>query len=157
MAHELDNIDRGLLHLLQLDARNNTTAEMADHVDVSATTVSNRIQQLEEEDIIDGYHPKINYRKVNLPLHLLFVCTAPVAKQDDLATQALDVFGVVDVREMLRGTRNIHVEIVSRDFSEIEKTTQALDDLGLEIETSEIVKRQRTRPWDHFGFDPASE
>lgn len=157
MAYELDDIDRGLLHLLQLDARNNTTTEMAEQVDVSATTVSNRIQQLEEENIIDGYAPKINYRKVNLPLHILFVCTAPVAKQDDLATEALDVFGVVDVQEMLRGTRNVHIEAVSRNLEETEKTTQALDDLGLEIETSEIIKRQRTRPFDHFGSDKLDE
>lgn len=153
MAHELDDIDRGLLHLLQLDARNNTTAEMAEQVDVSATTVSNRIQQMEEENVIDGYAPKINYRKVNLPLHILFVCTAPVTKQDELATQALDAFGVVDVQELLRGTRNVHVEAVSRDLEETERTTQALDDLGLEIETSEIIKRERTRPFDHFGSD----
>lgn len=61
MAYALDDVDRGLLHLLQLDARNNTTAEMAEQVDVSATTVSNRIQQMEEENIIDGYAPKIMY------------------------------------------------------------------------------------------------
>lgn len=157
MARELDDVDRGILHLLQVDARNNTTAEMAEQVDVSATTVSNRIRQMEDEDIIDGYAPKINYRKVNLPLHVLFVCTAPVAEQDDLATQALDVFGVVDVQEMLRGTRNVHVEAVSRNLEETEQTTQALDDLGLEIETSEIIKRQRTRPFDHFGSDQTDE
>ena len=130
---------------------------MAEQVDVSATTVSNRIQQMEEENIIDGYAPKINYRKVNLPLHVLFVCTAPVAEQDDLATEALDVFGVVDVQEMLRGTRNVHVEAVSRNLEETEQTTQALDDIGLEIETSEIIKRQRTRPFDHFGSDQFDE
>lgn len=157
MVDELDDIDRGLLHLLQLDARNNTTAEMAEQVDVSATTVSNRIQRMEEEDIIDGYTPKINYRKVNLPLHIRFVCTAPVAKQGDLATEALDAFGVVDVQEMLRGTRNVHIEAVSRNLEETERTTQALDDLGLKIETSEIIKRQRTRPFDHFGSDQFNE
>lgn len=153
MAYKLDDVDRGILHLLQLDARNYTTAKMAEQVDVSATTVSNRIQQMEEEDIIDGYAPKINYRKVNLPLHILFVCTAPVAKQDTLATRALDVFGVVDVQEMLCGTQNVHVKAVSQNLEETERTTQALDDLGLEIETSEIIKRQRTRPFDHFGSD----
>lgn len=38
-------------------------------------------------------------------------------------------------------------------MDDIEETTQALDDLGLAIETSEIVKQQRTRPFDHFGSD----
>lgn len=157
MAPELDSIDRGILHLLQVNARNNTTAEIADRVDVSATTVSNRIAKMENDGVIDGYHPQINYEKASLPLHILFVCTAPVAEQDDLATQALDVFGVVDVREMLRGTQNVHIEAISRDIDEIEETTQALDDLGLEIETSEIVKQEYTRPFDHFGSDRIDE
>lgn len=157
MALELDNIDRGILHLLQINARNNTTAEIADRVDVSATTVSNRIQKMENDGVIDGYHPQINYEKANLPLHILFVCTAPVAEQDDLATQALDVFGVVDVREILRGTQNVHIEAISRDIGEIEETTQALDEIGLEIKSSEIVKQQRTRPFDHFGSDRIDE
>lgn len=156
MVYEPDDVDRGILHLLQQDARS-TTADMAEEVDVSATTVSNRIQRMEEAEVIDGYAPKINYRNVNLPLHILFVCTAPVAEQDDLATRALDAYGVVDVQEMLRGTRNVHVEAVSRNLRETEQTTRALDDLGLEIETSEIIKRQRTRPFDHFGSDLVDE
>lgn len=157
MAPELDNIDRGILHLLQKDARNNTTAEIAEQVDVSATTVSNRITKMENEDVIDGYNPQINYERANLPLHILFVCTASVAEQTDLATKALDVFGVIDVREMLRGTRNVHIEAISRNMDDLEVTTQALDDLGLAIETSEIVKQQRTRPFDHFGSDRLEE
>lgn len=152
-SDSLDDVDRGIIHLLQMDARNNTTAEIAERVDVSATTVSNRIKQLESDDVIDGYHPEINYEKANLPLHILFVCTAPVAEQDALATKALDVFGVIDVQEMLRGTRNVHVEAISRNMTEIEETTESLDDIGLEIETSEIVKRQRSHPFDHFGSD----
>lgn len=153
MTSELDNVDRGILHLLQVDARNNTTAEIAEQVGVSATTVSNRITKMEKADVIDGYHPKINYEQADLPLHILFICTAPVAKQSDLATQALDVFGVVEVQEMLRGTRNIRIEAISREIGGIEEITQDLDDLGLEIETSEIVKQERTRPFDHFGSD----
>lgn len=153
----LDDVDRGILHLLQVDARNNTTAEIGEAVGVSATTVSNRIKKMESENVINGYYPQLNYEKANLPLHILFVCTAPVAEQDDLATRALDVFGVVDVQEMLRGTRNVHVETISRDLDDTERTTRALDDIGLDIETSEIVKRQRSRPFDHFGSDRVSD
>lgn len=152
-SYQLDNVDKGILHLLQKDARNNTTAEIAEVVDVSASTVGNRIQNMEEEDIIEGYNPDINYQRANLTLHLLFVCTAPVATQTELADEALDVDGVINVREMLSGSRNIRVEAISQNMDEIEKTTQELDDLGLEIETSEVVKQQHTRPFDHFGSD----
>ena len=134
-----------------MDARNNTTAEIGEEVDVSATTVSNRIKKMEDQDIVTGYHPEIRYENVDLPLHILFVCTAPVAKRKDLANRALDVPGVVTVRELISGTANVHVEVVSRDIDEIDDTTNVLDDLGLEIRRSELIKRQHTRPFDHFG------
>lgn len=149
----LDDVDRGILHLLQVDARNNTTSEIGEQVDVSASTVGNRIRKLEERDIINGYHPNIDYRKAGLPIHTLFVCTAPVPSRSELADQAIDVYGVVDVRETIAGTHNLHVEAISRTIDELEDVTRALDDLGLEIKSSEMLKRHQTRPFDHFGSD----
>lgn len=155
--YQLDDVDKGIVHLLQKDARNNTTTEIAKEVGVSSSTVGNRIQNMEDADIIEGYNPDINYERAELPLHILFVCTAPVSTQTELADKALDIYGVIDVREMLSGTRNVRVEAISQAIDEIEKTTQELDDLGLEIETSEIVKQQHTRPFDHFGSDLIDE
>ncbi|ADD05369.1 Lrp/AsnC family transcription regulator [Natrialba magadii ATCC 43099] len=152
-SYQLDEVDKAIIHFLQKDARNNTTTEIAAEVDVSASTVGNRINQLEDEGVIEGYNPNLNYEQAQLPLHIMFVCSAPVAKQTQLAEEALDVFGVVNVREMLSGTRNIRVETISREFDEIERSVQELDALGLEIETSEIIKQEYTRPFDHFGSD----
>lgn len=153
----LDDVDRGILHMLQKDARNNTTSEIGKAVDVSPSTVGNRIQKMEEAKIIEGYNPDINYERADLPLHIMFVCTAPVADQTNFADQALDVFGVIAVREMLSGSRNIRVEAISNNFEDIKTTTQELDELGLKIETSEIIKQQHTRPFDHFGSDLIDE
>lgn len=58
---------------------------------------------------------------------------------------------------MLRGTRNIRIEAISREISDIEEITQDLDDLNLKIETSKIVKQEWTRPFDHFGSDLIDE
>lgn len=77
MASELDNVDRGILHLLQVDARNTTAKEIAEKTGVAASTVRNRIEQLEANGVITGYHPKIDYEAANLPLKVLFVITAP--------------------------------------------------------------------------------
>jgi len=52
---QLDNVDRGILHELQVDARNRTAQEIADKVDVSASTVRNRIEALEANGVIEGY------------------------------------------------------------------------------------------------------
>lgn len=149
----LDEVDKGILHLLQVDARNNTTAEIGEEVDVSASTVGNRISKMEEGNVINGYYPNIDYRKAGLPLHTLFVCSAPIPSRSELADEALDVYGVVDVRETIAGTHNVHVETISQTIDELEKVTRSLDELGLEIRSSEMLKRHQMRPFDHFGSD----
>ena len=68
---ELDETDRGILFLRQDDARHNTTEEIAEAVGVSSSTVSNRIQAMEEGGVIDGYGPYVSYDRADIPLHML--------------------------------------------------------------------------------------
>ena len=149
----LDDVDRGILFLLQKDARNITIAEIAEEVDVSASTVRNRIENLEETGIIEGYFPKINYELANYPLHVLFVCSAPADEREELAVNALERHGVVDVREMLTSTHNIYVEVVATDTRDLTEITNTLASMGFSIESSEIVTNHYTRPWAEFEFD----
>jgi len=149
----LDEVDRGILFALQEDARNTTIADIAEQVDVSASTVRNRIERLEETGIIEGYYPKINYERANYPLHVLFVCSAPVEERKELAVTALERHGVVDVREMLTSTRNIYVEVVAIDTRDLTEITNDLSSMGFEIVSSEIVTNHYTRPWAEFEFD----
>lgn len=149
----LDDVDRGILFALQEDARNTTIADIAEQVNVSASTVRNRIERLEETGIIEGYYPKINYERANYPLHVLFVCSAPAEEREELAVSALDRHGVVDVREMLTSTRNIYVEVVATNTRDLTEITNDLARMGFEIVSSEIVTNHYTRPWAEFEFD----
>ncbi|UPV74297.1 AsnC family transcriptional regulator [Halorussus limi] len=152
---KLDNVDRGILHELQMDARNRTAQEIADKVDVSASTVRNRIEQLEDDGIIEGYHPKIDYEAADLPLQVLFVCTAPPSERTAMVEQILDIRGVVDVRETLTGQRNLFVEAVGTGTSDTVRITDAIHEVGLSIESSEILRQRRVQPFNHFFFtDP---
>src|SRR6056297_3304400 len=112
MGRDLDDVDRSILYLLQRDARNTTAEEMADKAGVSASTVRNRIGQLEADGIIKGYHPEIDYEEANLPLQLTFIVTAPPRDIDAHSSAIRGIQGIVDVREMLTGRRNIHVDAV---------------------------------------------
>lgn len=149
----IDDLDKAILHLLQVNARKNTNAEIGEKVDVAATTVANRINKMEEEGIITGYHPDINYSRAGLSLYTLFVCTAPVAERRELAERALEIYGVVDVRETMAGEKNVHVETVSQSIEELERVTRELDEVGLAIHRSEILQRHQTRPFNNFGSD----
>ncbi|WP_227355883.1 Lrp/AsnC family transcriptional regulator [Haladaptatus salinisoli] len=152
MGRGLDNVDQGILYHLQRDARNTTTEEIAETVGVSASTVRNRIAQLEEDGIIKGYHPEIDYEAANLPLRVLFVCTAPATEQAEFVQKMLAVQGVVDVREMLVGKRNIYVEAIGTSSQDITRITDTLHDSGVTIESSEIMRQRRVQPFNHFFF-----
>lgn len=149
----LDDVDRGILYTLQRDARNVTIAELAEEVDVSASTVRNRIERMEEAGVIEGYFPKIDYERANFPLHVMFVCTAPAEEREKLARRALDSHGVVDVREMLTSTRNIYVEVVATNTRSLTGITNELSSLGFEIVSSEIITNHYVRPWAEFEYD----
>ena len=149
----LDSVDRGILYALQRDARNTTIAEIAAEVDVSSSTVRNRIERLEDAGVIEGYYPKINYEKAAFPLHVLFICSAPAEDRGRLASEALESRGVVDVREMLTSTRNLYVEAVATDTGDLTGISNNLAALGFEVESSEIVTDHYTRPWAHFEYD----
>lgn len=146
----LDDVDRGILFLLQQDARNTTIAEIAEAVEVSASTVRNRIEQMEDEGIIEGYIPKINYELAHYPLRVLFVCSAPGDQREALALEALETHGVVDVREMLTSTRNLYVEVVATNTRDLTDISNELGTLGFSVDSSEIITNHHIRPWGEF-------
>jgi DNA-binding Lrp family transcriptional regulator len=157
MARDLDNVDRGILYMLQEDARNTTSEDIADKTGVSASTIRNRLERLEDDGVIRGYHPEIDYEAANLPLRVMFVITAPPKQRSDTVNKLLDVQGVIDIREMVTGRRNIQTEVVGRDTSDIVRITDAIHDLGVEVESSEIMKQRRVQPFNHFYFSEAAD
>lgn len=152
--YQLDAVDRGILHALQRDARNVTTADIADQVSVSASTVRNRIQNLEESGVIDGYRPTLNYERAGYQLRVVFAATVPVEDRATLATDALGVPGVIDVRELLSGTTNLYVEAVATSTQNLTEITQALSETGLTVERSEIITNHYTQPFGELEHTP---
>jgi len=153
----LNNLDRRILHLLQVDARGATDTNIASETDVTGTTVHNRIKQLEDEGIILGYNPEINYERAGYPMRVLFICSTDLSQRSEMAQKALAVRGVVNVREMLAGEENLHVEVVAESTSDIKESTQQLDELGLRIITSNILAEEHVQPWNHFHQEMAGE
>lgn len=149
----LDNLDRRILHLLQVDARGASDTDIAEETGVTGTTVSSRIKKLEEQGIIRGYHPDIEYEQAGYPLTVLFICSADLTDRPDLAEDALEVRGVVNVREMMAGEENIHILVVAESKTDIKETTQQLEDLGVRIMSSNLVAKEAVQPWNHFHQD----
>jgi DNA-binding Lrp family transcriptional regulator len=123
---------------------------IAEEVNVSAGTIRNRINQLEEAGIIQGHHAHIDYERVENRLTNLFVCIAPVGEREKLANQALDVGGV-NVREPTAGRRNVHVVGLSNDTDDLTRIATQLSGLGLAIEEETLVQQESVQPYSPFG------
>lgn len=157
MAHELDEVDRGILHLLQEDARDATIETMGERVGVSASTVRNRIEAMESAGVIEGYHPQIDYAAAGFDLHVLYLAHAPPEEREALVEAVLDVSGVVEVHELLDSQTNIVVRAVARDPDHLAATHDALVELGFTIDDTLHVRRDVVQPFDHFGESAADE
>lgn len=155
MGRDLDDVDRSILYLLQRDARNTTAQAIADATGVSASTVRNRIDDLESDGIIKGYHPEINYEAANLPLQVTFVVSVPPTNLPDLSAKIRGIKGVIDVREMLTGRRNIHVDVVGTSTTDLTRITDGIHELGVEIESSEMMRQRHVQPFNHFFLQGA--
>lgn len=147
----LDDVDRGVLHLLQQDARALTPVDMAKRLPVSDGTVRNRIERMEAEGVITGYVPLLDYEAAGEPLQVVFTCTAPAEDQAALAERAMEVHRVVNVREMVESQGNVDVVAIGTELEDLLTVAADLTDLGLAIERQRLVRREYDRPFDHFG------
>lgn len=152
-AMELDAVDRGIIHLLQEDARNLTPVDMAKELPVSEGTVRNRIGRLEETGVIEGYVPTLNYEAAGYPLKINFICTSPVDSQTELADKALQTHRVINVQEMMASRGNIRVTGIATTLDEVLELARELAEIGLELESQQLMRRERVRPFNHFGAE----
>lgn len=149
----LDELDRHILFELQRDARGTSSKAIAEGRDVSPSTVRKRIDRLEEQGVITGYHADVDYGRAGYQLHMQIVCTAPIPDREAIGREALEVPGVVSVRELAAGEENLLVEAVARDNDELTRIAGALSELGLAVSDEQLVRGDRSTPLQ--GFRPA--
>ena len=137
---ELDAIDRQILAALQGEARHRSSSDVAEQLDISASTVRSRLGKLEERGIIRGYYVDIDYDAAGYPLYTKIVCTAPVAARDDLAKRAQEIRGVTAVREVMTGERNVYVNAIGADHDDLNRISTELDALGLQVVDEQLIR-----------------
>jgi|AntDeeMetagen134_2_1112570.scaffolds.fasta_scaffold05149_4 DNA-binding Lrp family transcriptional regulator len=144
----LDETERAILYYLQNDARNITNAEIADKIDVSATTVGQRINDLEDRGIIQNYHTMVDYERGGFPHRILLLCTVQPDNRAEAADDVIDIDGVISVRELITGEENLHVEIIGHTREEVVDTISNIEQVGIEVVDSEIIKNECRQPFD---------
>jgi DNA-binding Lrp family transcriptional regulator len=147
---DLDDVDRCILYSLQEDARRLSASTIAERLDVSARTVRNRIERLEENGVINGYRLDVDYESAGYQLHTMVVCTAPIADRGEIARAAADVSGVVNVREIMTGDQNLLVEVVGTDGDDLSRITSDLNDLGVHVNDEDIIRNEYDSQFHEF-------
>ncbi|KXA94173.1 hypothetical protein AKJ37_07880 [candidate division MSBL1 archaeon SCGC-AAA259I09] len=110
-----------------------------------------RIKKLEKEEIIKGYPADINYEKTGNKFVSLFKSSSSVYDREELARKALQVSGVINVRELLTGERDLHIKVAADDTEHITKIARELSQLGIEIEDEDLIQREHFSPYQPFG------
>jgi Lrp/AsnC family leucine-responsive transcriptional regulator len=151
MANRLDEIDKRILYYLTEDARNTSAPMIAEEVNVSAGTIRNRIDRLEDRGIIEGYHAAIDYERADGSLMNLLVCDTDAPDREKLAKQVLRIPGVVNVRELMTGRGNLHVTVVGADTSDLTHIGRALSELGVDIVDEGLLQQEYVTPYHPFG------
>lgn len=150
MDGDLDRTDLAILHVLQDDARNVTTEAIGERVGLAASTVANRIADLEERGVIRGYTPQIDYERAGFGYHMLLVGTVR-DESDDIVERVTDIENVISVTKLMADENDLHVELISRSQDRAEEVAAELNDLGIEISKTGVVTAEKTRAFDHFG------
>jgi len=147
---ELDSIDRRILYYLQQDARRTSSSDIAEKLDLSASTVRTRLNKLETSGVIRGYHLDIDYDLAGYPLYTKIICTAPVTERDSLANRAREIRGVTAVREIMTGERNVYVNAIGKDHDDLNRIGEELDELGLTIVDEQLIRDEYVCPYHGF-------
>lgn len=151
----LDDLDRYILFALQRDARRTSSKDIAGRMDVSPSTVRKRIDRLEQQDVITGYRADVDYGKAGFQLQLQIVCTAPIPEREELGARALDIPGVVSVREVATGADNLLIRVVASDNDDLTRIARALSELGVAVSDEQLVRDERHSPYG--GFETTRE
>jgi DNA-binding Lrp family transcriptional regulator len=151
MSLEIDTVDEQILFYLSREARHTSAPDIAEHVDVSAPTVRNRIRRLEEAGVIRGYHADVDYQQVGGRLTNHYVCNTGSRDREEMAQRVLDVPGVINVREIMSGKGDLRITVVGTDTNDLTRIAQGITSLGIEIDDEDLVHREYFRPYAPFG------
>jgi DNA-binding Lrp family transcriptional regulator len=154
-GYRLDDLDRRIIHALMRDGRA-TAASVAEQASVSGATVRNRIEKLEDRGIITGYRADIDFETAGGKLRNLYLCDVPVPEREALAHEARAIPGVVNVRTLMTGRRNLHVLAVGESTRDLQRVSRSLSKLGIDIEDEDLLEDELHTPYEPFNPEGGS-
>lgn len=78
------------------------------------------------------------------------MCTVPAADRERLALAAQSIPGVINVRILMAGRRDLHVVAVGEDTEDLRAIARSLSELDIRIEDEELVQTEIRSPYAPF-------
>ncbi|WP_128906341.1 Lrp/AsnC family transcriptional regulator [Halorubrum amylolyticum] len=135
---EIDTVDRQILCDLFTDARNTSSRDIADKVDVTPATIRNRIDRLERSDVIEDYRPIISYQTLGR-FRVLFICSTGATARETVSERVSRRPNVVQTRELLSGNGDLHVVGTVAGTDSTSQLESELSGFDLEIEDISLI------------------
>jgi Lrp/AsnC family transcriptional regulator, leucine-responsive regulatory protein len=135
----LDEIDRGILELLQSDCKA-TLARVGEQVGLSAPAIVERVKKLEHEGFIEGYHARLNARLLGLDVCAFISVWTTHARAMDELTQHLESFEDVLECHHVTGDPTLLLKVKTRNTQSLERLISAVRSLpGVERTETNVV------------------
>ncbi|MFB6295184.1 MAG: Lrp/AsnC family transcriptional regulator, partial [Candidatus Nanohaloarchaea archaeon] len=80
---DIDETDLAIIEYLQRDGRA-SLRELADELELSPSTVSNRFHELESNGVIQGFQPKLDYEQIGFGITAVVDIGVEAGYKDDL-------------------------------------------------------------------------
>ena len=94
-----ENLDEKLINALLEDGRASLRS-LAERLDVSVTTVSNHLRDLEDEGVIEGYTPRVNYGKLGYDVTAVIQIKVEGSALPEITDRLRDLKYMVSVYEV---------------------------------------------------------
>lgn len=121
MAEKLDKIDVKILNLLQENSKI-TNLELSKKIGLSPAPTLERVKKLEQLEIIESYHARINANKVNLSISTFVLVNLAWNKPKALESFVEKIKGIDEVIEcyVITGDADIMMKVVCKDIQSYE-------------------------------------
>ncbi len=124
----IDSIDQKIIEVLQQNSRA-SFVEIGKKISLSASSVRERIQKLEELEIIKAYSLKLDHSKMGFGLEVFIMIKLFSGKLKSFIG-AIDSFPEIKRASRITGSHNIHMKVVLKDQLHLQQFIDKLINYG---------------------------
>lgn len=100
MRDRIDEIDARILEILQERGRT-SLSDIAEDVGLSVPSVSDRVHKLEDQDVITGYHARVNAKRIHRDITAFIRLHAEGSENyDEIVREAAEVDDVLELHSI---------------------------------------------------------